>query len=68
MEISGIASAQKTDVINVITAFAIFGCVMYIKSKIRADVAALNKKYVSADQYTIVMQNLPENINEEDLI
>jgi hypothetical protein len=59
LEMSGMDTAEKTDVLNVITAFAIFVTVMYIKSKIRVDVAALDKKYVSADYYTIIMQNLP---------
>jgi hypothetical protein len=59
LEISGLDTAEKTDVLNVVTAFAIFASVMYIKSKIRIDVASLDKKYVSADYYTIIMQNLP---------
>jgi len=46
---SGIASAEKTDILNVVTAFAIFGFVMYVKSKIRDDVNRLDKQYVSAD-------------------
>jgi hypothetical protein len=61
LEISAEDTTQKTDILNVITAFAIFVSVMYIKTKIREDVVALDKKYVSADYYTIIMQNLPEN-------
>lgn len=51
-----------------ITAFVIFGGVLYIKSKIRVDIEELEKKVISPDQYTVMLQNLPENINDEDLI
>jgi hypothetical protein len=62
---SGVVSAEKTDVLNVVTAFAIFVSVMYIKSKIRAETYALDKKFVSAGYYTIILQNLPEDVTEE---
>ena len=51
-----------------VAAFAIFGCVLYIKSKIKVDIEELEKKVISPDQYTIMLQNLPENTTEEDLI
>lgn len=38
LEISGEDSAHLTDVVNVITAFTIFGCVLYMKTKIRTDI------------------------------
>lgn len=59
LDISAEESAHKTDIINVITAFAIFACVMYIKYKIRNESAVLEKKFISPNQYTILVQNLP---------
>lgn len=38
LEISGEDSAHLTDMVNVIAAFAIFGGVLYVKSKIRVDI------------------------------
>lgn len=68
LEISGSESAHKTDIINVITAFAIFGCSMYIKYKINGESVILEKKFISPAQYTVIVQNLPENVNDEDII
>lgn len=68
LEISGSESAHKTDVINVITAFAIFGCSMYIKYKINGESVKLEKEFISPAQYTVIVQNLPENVNDEDII
>ena len=41
LEISGEDSAKITDFLHMIVAFAIFSCVMYVKSKIRVDVEEL---------------------------
>lgn len=59
LEISGEDTAHLTDIVHMITAFAIFGGVLYIKSKIKIDVEELEKKVKSPDQYTIMLQNLP---------
>lgn len=59
LEISAADSANLTDVVHMIAAFAIFGCVLYVKKKIRVDIEDLEKKIVSPDQYTIMLQNLP---------
>ena len=67
LEISGEDSSKIADVINVITAFAIFVGVMYIKYHINSDINKLEDKIVSPEQYTIIMQNLPEDVNEEEL-
>ena len=67
LEISGEESSKIADVINVITAFAIFVGVMYIKYHINSDINKLEDKIVSPEQYTIIMQNLSEDTNEEEL-
>lgn len=38
LEISGEDSANLTDVVHMISAFAIFGCVLYVKGKLRVDI------------------------------
>lgn len=65
LEMSGEQSSRLTDVVNVVTAFAIFIAVMYIKTRINRDIRDLEAKIVSPEQYTIILQNLPEDINEE---
>ena len=40
---------------------------MYIRRKINDDICYLEEKKVCPEQYTIMIQNLPEDINEEEL-
>lgn len=67
LDISGQQSAKIADVVNMVTAFVIFLGVMYIKYHINSDIAKLEEKIVSPEQYTIILQNLPEDTNEEEL-
>ena len=41
---------------------------MYIKYKINGESVILEKKFISPAQYTVIVQNLPENVNDEDII
>ena len=65
LEMSGQQSAKVADVVNVVTAFTIFVVAMYIKWKIYKDINILEEKRVSPELYTIMIQNLPEDVNEE---
>jgi hypothetical protein len=38
LEMSGEDTAKVTDAVNMVAAFAIFGCVLYVKSKIKVDI------------------------------
>ena len=67
LEISGKQSVKTAAFTNIITAFILFALVMYIRRKINDDICYLEEKKVCPEQYTIMIQNLPEDINEEEL-
>lgn len=61
-------SAQLTDFLHVITAIAIFVIVVWVKSELNNNIDELDSKVIGMQDYTILLRNLDENVQEEELV
>jgi hypothetical protein len=50
-----------------LTAVGIFIIVIYLKTLINDDIGKLTRQHICPSNYTIMLQNLPLNLEEEEL-